>query len=115
MLPSLPQANLLMTASDDTWFGKSWAAAQQLQMSQMRSLESGRAQAVVANDGFTALVNAEGDITKSLPRYQIGVLLGKLQPREGATPLVTLGWLPEFICLLLLLFVSLLVGWRKRY
>jgi apolipoprotein N-acyltransferase len=115
LLPSLPQANLLMTASDDSWFGKSWAAAQQLQMSQMRSLESGRDQAVVANDGYTALVNADGIVTKQLPRYQIGVLTGNLQPRQGSTPLVVIGWVYELCALLIIMLLALWLGWRKRY
>lgn len=103
VLKSLPEAQLLLTASDDTWFGKSWAAAQQLQISQMRSLEVGREQAVVGNDGLTALINAQGQVSKILPRGKVAVLIGKLQPRTGQTPLVLIGLKVQLLLIVLLL------------
>ena len=112
MLPALPQAQLLMTLSDDSWFGDSSAAAQQLQISQMRSLEAGREQIVVGNNGFTAIINATGKLVKLAPRNKVFVLRGTIQPRQGSTPLVHFGWLSEFIALLILTLTCWLITRR---
>jgi len=112
--PALPQAQLLMTLSDDSWFGHSWAGAQQLQISQMRSLETGREQIVVNNSGFTSIINAHGQIVKIAPRDKVFVLNGMVQPRQGATPLVRFGWLREFILLLVITLGCWLVVRRKH-
>ena len=113
-LDRLPQAEVLMTLSDDSWFGDSWAAAQQLQISQIRSLESGREQIVVGNSGFTAIINAQGKIIKKAPRNKVFVLHGKIQPMQGYTPLIYLGWLSEFIFFLLVTFICWLFARRRR-
>jgi apolipoprotein N-acyltransferase len=91
--PDLPQAQLLLNMSDDTWFGKSWAAVQQLQIAQMRSLETGRYQMVVANDGLTAIVDQHGNVTASIPRFTSTVLTGTVIPMSGSTPLIATGLL----------------------
>ena len=99
VLHDAPQAQLLLNMSDDSWFGQSWAAAQQLQIAQMRSLETAREQMVVANSGFTAIINSKGDITAIAPRDKVIVLHGILQARQGDTPLVSIGWLIELLVL----------------
>lgn len=114
MLPSLPKAQLLMTLSDDSWFGHSWAAAQHLQIAQMRSLEAGRAQVVASNSGLTAIINEQGNIVKQAPRDKIFILHGSVQPMQGATPLVYFGWLVEFIGLIILTIICWLMLRQKN-
>ncbi|MCK4869593.1 MAG: apolipoprotein N-acyltransferase [Gammaproteobacteria bacterium] len=87
-LAFLPEAELLVTLSDDSWFGKSIAAAQQLQMSQMRSLETDRYQLVGTNTGITAIINNKGKIIAHAPEFKKYILHGKIQPMTGATPWV---------------------------
>lgn len=113
-LDRLPQAEVLMTLSDDSWFGDSWASAQQLQIAQMRSLESGREQIIVGNSGFTATINTQGRIVKQVPRNKVLVLHDKIQPMQGCTPLVYLSWRIEFILLLLSTFICWLFARKKR-
>ena len=67
-------ANLLLTVSDDSWFGNSIARYQHLAMAQMRSLELGKPQLFVSNSGITAVINAQGRITAALKPNRIGVL-----------------------------------------
>ncbi len=114
VLATLPHAEMLMTLSDDSWFGDSWAAAQQLQISQIRSLETGREQIVVGNSGFTAIINKQGKIIKQAPRDKVFVLSGKVQPMQGFTPLIYFGWLREFILLVLITCISWLLARRKN-
>lgn len=108
VLHDAPQANVLLNMSDDSWFGESWAAAQQLQIAQMRSLETAREQMVVANSGFTALINTQGEITAIAPRDKIYVLHGMVQGYQGNTPLVTIGWIIELLVLIAITILCLL-------
>lgn len=84
----LPQAELLITVSEDSWFGKSYAARQHLEMARMRSLETGRDQLMVTNTGITAIIDHRGNIVAKAPSFQTAVLTGVVQPREGTTPYV---------------------------
>jgi apolipoprotein N-acyltransferase len=82
----LPKAQILITISNDAWFGKSIASAQHLQIGQMRALESGRYMLFSTNNGITAIINPNGKIIKSLPRDKTAVLTGMVQPMSGRTP-----------------------------
>jgi apolipoprotein N-acyltransferase len=82
----LPQAAFIVNVSNNAWFGRSGAAHQQLQMGQMRARELERYVLSDTNDGVTAIVDDRGRVVKELPRFQVGVLTGKVVPRQGATP-----------------------------
>jgi len=84
----LPKANLLVTIVDDSWFGKSIAAEQQLQISQMRSLETGRYQLISTNNGITAIITPQGKVQSRAPAFQTYVLTDDVQAMAGATPWV---------------------------
>ena len=113
--PDLPQAQLLLNMSDDTWFGNSWAAAQQLQIAQMRSLETGRYQMVVANDGFTAIVNNHGNITAHIQRFVSSVLTGTVIPMSGSTPFIATGLLFwELVLIIVTLATWLYLSWYNK-
>ncbi len=102
----LPTANLLLTISDDTWFGDSFAPAQHLQMSQMRSLETGRYQMVATNDGITALLDSHGKILKRAPQFTPTVLRGRVYAATGTTPWIQYGDAPVFILCFILLIIA---------
>ena len=60
----------LLTVSNDTWFGTSIGPEQHFQMVRLRSLETGRYQIRITNDGISALVGPEGNVIRTIPRYQ---------------------------------------------
>lgn len=96
--------DLLVTVSNDTWFGASIGPWQHLQMARMRALENGRPMARATNNGVTALIDHRGTILSSLPQFEQGVLRGELALRDGETPFHRFGQLPVLvICALLLL------------
>ena len=98
--------SLLLTISNDTWFGDSIGPEQHLQIARMRALELGRPLARATNDGVTALVDARGRLAARLARFEPGVLTGSLQPRTGATPFATTGSWPVVVLAVLLLIVA---------
>ncbi len=79
-------AQLLVTVSNDTWFGDTWAPWQHLQMAQMRALENGRPVARSTNSGVSALIDHQGNIVQMAPMFAQAELTGTLQLRHGRTP-----------------------------
>lgn len=101
-------SELLLTVSDDSWFGHSLALAQQLQMSQMRSLETGRYQLLDTNTGITAFISPFGDVIQGAPIDQRVVITGRVQPMTGKTPLMKWRYYPVIAMVLLLLAFGML-------
>ncbi len=99
----LPEATLIMNASNNAWYGDSFAPHQHLQISQMRALETGRDVMRVTTNGISALIDHNGRIMARSPQFKTHALTGQVQPRTGATPYVLWGNLP----VLLLLFAGL--------
>ena len=94
MAKQAAHAELIVTVSNDTWFGNTWAPWQHLQMAQMRALENGRPIARGTNSGVSALIDHQGNIVAQAPQFEIAELVGQLQLRQGRTPfnyLATIG------------------------
>jgi apolipoprotein N-acyltransferase len=83
---AMPEAELLLTISNDTWFGRSIGPHQHMQIAQMRALESGRYMIRATNNGITALVDARGRITQQVPQFERTVLSGEVYAMTGSTP-----------------------------
>lgn len=88
VLDSAENSGILITLSDDSWFGKSIALAQHLQIAQMRSLETGRPQLLSTNTGITAFISPLGEIIKAAPIDQRVVLTETIQSMAGKTPVM---------------------------
>lgn len=104
-------ADLLLTISNDTWFGDSIGPYQHMQMAQMRALENGRYLVRATNNGVTAIVDHLGNIRGQLPRFERDVLSGEALVMEGRTPFSRVGAVP--IVLICAAFVVLAL-WRRR-
>ena len=96
----------MLTVSDDAWFGHSWASEQQLQMAQMRSLETGRDMAYATSNGITAFIDSQGSIVKRAPQFVRTTLKGKIQARSGLTPISIYG--P--FAVIALMMIGLIIG-----
>jgi apolipoprotein N-acyltransferase len=111
-LPLVRDSTLLVNVTNDAWFGDSTAPHQHLDISRMRSLETGRPMLRAANDGVTALIAHDGTLQGTLPQFQAGVLTGTVEPRMGLTPYVRFGNGP----VLATAFLALALGfaWPRR-
>lgn len=86
-----PVASILLNVSNIAWFGDSIALPQHLQISQMRALETGRPMLRATNTGATAVINASGELTASLPPTTRGILSAQVQGMQGRTPYIVMG------------------------
>jgi apolipoprotein N-acyltransferase len=110
-----PQASILLNVSNIAWFGDSIALPQHLQISQMRTLETGRPMLRATNTGATAVIDGRGVVTASLPPFTSGALKAQVQGMQGQTPYIVLGnSLPVGLASLLLLCLWWIVSRRSR-
>jgi len=84
-------ATMLLNVSNLSWYGQSTAIPQHLQISRMRSIETGRPMLRATNDGATAIIDGRGEIVHLLPFYEQGVLSATVQGMAGATPFIRFG------------------------
>jgi apolipoprotein N-acyltransferase len=79
-------ASVMLTVSNDAWFGDSIAPQQHMQMARMRAIENGKPLIRGTNNGITGLIDYRGAIYQQLDQFSRGVLSGTVTPRVGFTP-----------------------------
>jgi apolipoprotein N-acyltransferase len=103
---------MLLNLSNLAWFRDSIALPQHLQISRMRSLETGRPMLRATNTGATAIIDPHGEVTGQLPFNTVGVLDGEVQGYTGDTPFIRFGNLPALGISFLLLLAARWFGRR---
>lgn len=89
-------ANVIVTISNDTWFGRSIGPHQHLEIARMRALEFGRYVLRATNSGITAIIAPDGSLEGRLPQFRSAVLAGHFELAHGNTPYARLGNWPLF-------------------
>jgi apolipoprotein N-acyltransferase len=110
-------ADLLVTISNDTWFGDSIGPWQHLQIAQMRGRENGRYVLRATNNGISAIIDHQGRIVKKTDQFVATMLTGEAEVMLGNTPFSSFGSLPILTgCAVGLLIMALMyVGfWRDN-
>ena len=102
-----------MNATNNAWYGNSFAPHQHLEMSRMRALETGRYMLRVTTNGISALIDERGTIISRSPQFQTHVLTGEAVPRRGATPYVRTGNLPVILLALGIVLYGVLAARRR--
>jgi apolipoprotein N-acyltransferase len=110
LIQSLPQASLLVNATNNAWYGNSFAPHQHLEMSRLRALETGRYMLRVTTNGVSAIIDSYGKIQGRSPQFKTHVLKGEAVPRRGATPYVLYGNWPVLSLLGLMLLAAVRFG-----
>tara|TARA_Y100001933_G_scaffold250199_1_gene286083 strand:+ start:7732 stop:9240 length:1509 start_codon:yes stop_codon:yes gene_type:complete len=105
-------AGVLLTISNDSWFGASIGPLQHLEMARMRALENGRWLLRGTNNGVTAIVDHRGRIVDRLPQFEAGVLRGEYRVMTGTTPFTRVGHWPVLGLIVLMLLAVLAAGRR---
>ncbi|MCP5076973.1 MAG: apolipoprotein N-acyltransferase, partial [Psychromonas sp.] len=95
---------VLLTLSNDAWFGDSIGPEQHLQIARMRAIEFARPLLRSTNNGVTAIYDSQGRELGRLASNIADVLTRQVQPTVGQTPYQVVGSLPLYLyCLLILI------------
>jgi apolipoprotein N-acyltransferase len=86
-----PVPTILLNMTNLAWFGDTWAMPQHVQITQMRTLETGRPMLRSTNTGVTTLVNAQGKVVDQLKPFVRGELDIRVQGYQGITPYIVCG------------------------
>ena len=105
-------ATMLLNMSNLSWYGQSSAVPQHLQISRMRTLETGRPMLRSTNDGATAVIDHRGQVTHLLPFYTEGMLTATVRGTTGMTPYIRFGN-PGFLLLSALALAGALLAGRN--
>ena len=95
----LPDAALLVTVSNDAWFGDSLGPHQHLQMARVRAAETGRWLVRSTNTGLSAVVSPRGEISARLPQFETAARTFEVVPMRGTPPHARIGDAPVAVVL----------------
>lgn len=101
-------ASIILTVSNDTWFGESLGPLQHMQMVQMRALENAKPIIRGTNNGISGLLDQRGRIYRHIDQNSIAELSGIVQPRAGQTPFSKTGSWPVVVLSFLIVFFLVL-------
>lgn len=83
--------DILLTVSNDAWFGDSHGPHQHMEIAQMRALEFGRPLLRATNTGVTAMTDHFGQITAKAPQFEQSVIKHDVELVKGQTPFAKFG------------------------
>lgn len=78
--------DMILTVSNDAWFGDSHGPHQHFEIARMRALEFGRPLVRATNNGVTGMINHLGEVTAIAPQFEEVVLRGTVEFVKGDTP-----------------------------
>jgi len=110
-----PKADMIVTVSNDAWFGSSIGPLQHLQMAQMRALENGRYVLRSTSTGISAIIDQHGKIVVSGGQFTREVISGEARVFSGATPFAVYGSWPIVLLLLAICFCCVIIKPRRLY
>lgn len=112
-LVAASRADMLLTVSNDSWFGDSIAPHQHLQMARMRALENGRYLLRGTNNGISAVIDPQGRVLARTAQFVETAMTAEVQAYSGQTPFNRFGSWPV-LSLVMLTALGLLLYPRLR-
>lgn len=108
------RANILVNLTNDAWYGKTVGPWQHLWLAQSRAIETRRTLLRVTNTGVTSLVNAKGELVKTMPMFTPAVMQTEVEILNGETYYVRFGdWFAWGMTIVSLSVI--LLGWKKSF
>lgn len=107
-------SQVLLTVSNDAWFGRSIGPVQHFQMAQMRALETGRYMVRSTNNGLSGIIDAKGRIVVQGNRYTREVITGNVHAAYGKTPFLLWRSWPVVVLCFGLIALPLILSRRRR-
>lgn len=83
---TLNDAGMILTVSNDAWFGDSLGPRQHLQMARARAIETGRYVVRATNTGVSAVVDPSGRLILELPSFEVAHGQATVRMMGGDTP-----------------------------
>lgn len=108
------KTDILLTVSNDSWFGDSHGPHQHLDIARMRAAEFGRPLLRATNNGVTAVVDHAGMIVDIIPQFTEQVLRAEVILVEGETPYSKWGQFISWFFALVTLTIYLINHLLKR-
>jgi len=105
------QSDVLLTISNDAWFGRSIGPLQHMEMAQMRALETGRYLIRSTNNGLSGIVDSKGRLIAKSEQFKMQTLSGQVLPMTGLTPFLKWGSAPVIV---FSFFVFGMSFWRNK-
>lgn len=105
----------MLQITNDAWFGQFSGPFQHLELAQLRAVEQGLPLLRAANTGVSALIDARGQVVRSLPLGEQGALDLRLPPALPATVYARTGDMPLWLLVVLLCSAAAIVCHQKRH
>ena len=120
VFPALAQAfvergsQLLLTITNDAWFGRSSAAYQHFNQGALRAVEQGRYVVRAANTGISGVVDPYGRVLARTPLFEQTVLAVDVRLLNGRTIYSQLGDVVVWVSLAAVAWVAVVTARTKR-
>ena len=108
-------SNLLVTISNDTWFGRSYGPIQHLEIAQNRALEHKKTLVRSTNSGISAFITKEGKIKEKQGYFEEKSLKNEIELYKGQTFYAKYGNLPLFSILGVILIYIIAVNIKNSH
>lgn len=99
-------SHVILTISNDAWFGESLGPLQHFHMTRVRAIETGRYVVRATNNGVSAIISPSGQIVKRSEQFVRTNLFAEITPMRGNTPYLI--WRDYFVLILLVIAVGFL-------
>ncbi len=108
------EPDVLVNLTNDGWFWGSNELDLHLVCGVFRAVECRKPLVIAANTGFSASINAQGEILDQGPRRATDVIVADIDPDDRYSPYVEFGDLPAGLSLAVCVSLGLAGGWRRR-
>ncbi|WP_370979760.1 apolipoprotein N-acyltransferase [Agaribacterium sp. ZY112] len=107
-------SQVMLTISNDAWFGDSIGPLQHFEMARMRALENQKYMLRSTNTGISAIIGERGQVLKTTRPFIKSTVIGVTELRQGLTPMARFGSTPILVLSLILMALGLTHTYKIR-